>query len=84
MTQNRKGSRGKKLSNLFDWLELQFSSNKPIDGLWIRIGSGVQGQGERQDERLLGRVEEALSLIKRYDRPRLDRLSRDLERCGSE
>jgi hypothetical protein len=61
MTQNRKGSR-RKNGNLFDWLELQFSSNKRIDGLWIGIGSGVQGQGERQDERLLGRVEEALSL----------------------
>jgi hypothetical protein len=79
MTQNRKRSRRKQLRNIFMWLELRASSpTKRIDGLWIGIGGGVQGQDKRQDHRLLDRVEEALALIKRY--ARYDRLSRDLKR----
>jgi hypothetical protein len=67
----------KKRPHFFEWLGLQFSSpNKRIDGLWIGIG----GHSEGQDERLLARVEEALSLIKRYDRLRYDRLSRNVRR----
>ena len=44
--------------------------------MWIGIGGHSQGQ----DERLLARVEEALLLIKRYDRLRYDRLSRNVRR----
>jgi hypothetical protein len=67
----------KKRPHFFEWLEVQFSSpNKRIDGLWIGIG----GNSEGQDERLLARVEEALFLIKRYDRLRYDRLSRNVRR----
>jgi hypothetical protein len=76
MTQNRKRSRRKQLRNIFVWHGLRASSpTKRIDGLWIGIGGAVQG-----DQRLLDRVEEALALIKRYDRLRYDRLSRDLKR----
>ena len=84
MTQKRKRSRSKKFCNIchiFMWLGLRASSpNKRIDGLWIGIGGGIQGQDKRQDQRLLDRVEEALALIKRYDRLRYDRLRRDLKR----
>jgi hypothetical protein len=45
-----------------------------VDGLWIGFG------GKKQPEPALGRVEEALRLIKIYDRVRYDRLIRDLER----
>jgi len=75
MRQNRKDSRRKKRPKFSDWLELQFSPNKRIDGLWIGIGGGHQGQ----QERLLARVGAALDLIKRWDRPRYDRLNRDLK-----
>jgi hypothetical protein len=70
----------KKRPNLGDWLELQFSPNRRIDGLWIGVGGGGKGQDKRQDQHVLDRVEEALSLIRTYDRPRYDRLSRDLKR----
>lgn len=79
--KKREVPRRKQLRNIFMWLGLRASSpTKRIDGLWIGIGGGVQGQDKRQDQRLLDRVEEALALIKRYDRLRYDRLSRDLKR----
>src|SRR5262245_47169903 len=74
--KKREVPRRKQLRNIFMWLELRASSpTKGIDGLWIGIGGAVQG-----DQRLLDRVEEALALIKTYDRLRYDRLSRDLKR----
>ena len=63
----------KKRPKLFDRLELKWSTNRRIDGLWI-------GTSSSQPNCLLDRVEAALSLIKRCDRPRYDRLIRDLER----
>src|SRR5262245_10409604 len=72
MSYMKKGSR-KKRPNLFDRLGLKLSTNRRIDGLWI-------GTSSDQPNCLLDRVEEALSLIKKCDRPRYNRLIRDLER----
>jgi hypothetical protein len=58
------------------WLsrvEIWFSTHRYVDGLWI-------GTWEDDPDSLLRRVEEALSLIKVYDRLRYDRITRDLER----
>ena len=52
---------------------LRFSKSRSLDGLWI-------GTWEMEAEPILRRIEEALLLIKRYDRVRYDRLLRDLER----
>ena len=52
---------------------LRFSKNRHLDGLWI-------GTWEMEAEPILRRIEEALLLIKRYDRIRYDRLLRDLQR----
>jgi hypothetical protein len=54
-------------------LELRRSVSRRVDGLWI-------GSIEDKPEAGLRRVEEALHLIKSYDRRRYDRLIRDLER----
>ncbi len=66
-----------KLKSLLDKflkrLMLFFSASRRIDGLWI-------GCFDSNSKTKLNRVEEALSLIKRYDRRRYDRLIRDLER----
>jgi hypothetical protein len=59
--------------NLADRLALRFSTSRYVDGLWI-------GTSESEPEPILRRIEEALSLIKRYDRVRYDRLIRDLRR----
>jgi hypothetical protein len=59
--------------DLADRLALRFSTSRYVDGLWI-------GTLESEPEPILRRIEEALSLIKRYDRLRYDRLIRDLER----
>jgi hypothetical protein len=48
------------------------SSGKKIDGLWIGT--------ETQTERVLPRLEEALGLIKTYDRQRYNRILADLDR----
>jgi len=56
-------------------LALKLSSSKRIDGLWIGT---LLAEGE--PDPALRRVEEALCLIKEYDRLRYDRLIRDLER----
>src|SRR5262245_2116898 len=77
MRQKRREVPRNKLLRFFEWLALQFSSPKKlVDGLWIGVGGHSQGQ----DERLLARVEEALFLIKRYDRLRYDRLSCNVRR----
>lgn len=59
--------------NLADRLALRFSTSRYVDGLWI-------GTWESEPEPILRRIEEALSLIKHYDRVRYDRLIRDLRR----
>jgi hypothetical protein len=59
--------------NLADRLALRFSTGRYVDGLWI-------GTWEDDPEPILRRIEEALSIIKRYDRVRYDRLLRDLQR----
>ena len=59
---------------LVDRLELRLSTQtRVVDGLWL-------GTFQSEPERALRRVEEALHLIKTYDRLRYDRLLRDLER----
>ncbi|MFZ1104523.1 MAG: hypothetical protein WAN86_17020 [Hyphomicrobiaceae bacterium] len=50
------------------------AASRSVDGLWV--GAYFQENAEAT----LRRVEEALGLIKTYDRPRYDRLTRDLER----
>jgi hypothetical protein len=66
-------NRRKRRPGVVDRLELRLSTSKRIDGLWL-------GTYEGEPELVLGRVEEALCLIKAYDRLRYDRLTRDLER----
>lgn len=53
------------------WLS---AAGRPVDGLWI--GSYYQENAEQA----FRRVEEALCLIKTYDRPKYDRLRCDLDR----
>jgi hypothetical protein len=60
---------------LADRLMLRFSTSRHVDGLWIGTF-----EAEAEAESILSRLEEALSLIKHYDRVRYDRLIRDLER----
>jgi len=69
----QRGRKSTKRLNLFYRLILSWSTGRHVDGLWI-------GTWEDKPEPILGRVEEALSLIKRYDRVRYDRLLRDLQR----
>jgi hypothetical protein len=59
---------------LADRFELWFSTGKQSDGLWIGVSL------DSEADPILRRVEEALHLIKAYDRFRYDRLTRDLER----
>ena len=59
--------------DLADRVALRFSTSRYVDGLWI-------GTLESEPEPILRRIEEALSLIKHYDRVRYDRLIRDLKR----
>lgn len=68
-----RNERRRQRPGLADRLELRLSTSKRVDGLWI-------GTYESEPERVLRRVEEALCLIKAYDRLRYDRLIRDLER----
>jgi hypothetical protein len=63
----------KRPANLVDRIEIRFSTHKYIDGLWI-------GTWEDDAASVLHRVEEALGVIKIYDRLRYDRITRDLER----
>ena len=58
---------------LFDRIMLRLSKSRYLDGLWI-------GTWEMEAEPILRRIEQALLLIKRYDRIRYDRLLRDLQR----
>jgi hypothetical protein len=65
----RRGGR----ANPFDRILLWRSTRRYIDGLWV-------GTFERKPKRILQRVKAALALIKTYDRPRYDRIVRDLDR----
>jgi hypothetical protein len=56
-----------------DRLMLRMSTSRHVDGLWV-------GTFEGEAEPVLRRVDEALCLIKTYDRIRYDRLLRDLKR----
>src|SRR4051794_10306861 len=53
-------------------LLMRLSRSRRVDGIWLGVG------GDK--EHLLGRVEEALGLIKQYDSSRYRRLLRDVER----
>jgi hypothetical protein len=61
------------LEKFLQRLMLFTSASRRIDGLWV-------GCFDNDSASSLDRVEEALSLIKKYDRRRYDRLIRDLER----
>jgi hypothetical protein len=63
----------KRPAGFVDRIEIWFSTHKYIDGLWI-------GTWEDNADSVLPRVEEALGVIKIYDRLRYDRITRDLER----
>jgi hypothetical protein len=56
-----------------DRSELWLSTGREVDGLWVRVSL------DSEPDPILRRVEEALRLIKTYDRIRYDRLSRDLK-----
>jgi hypothetical protein len=56
-----------------DRSELWLSTGRQVDALWVRVSL------DSDPEPILRRVEEALRLIKTYDRIRYDRLSRDLK-----
>jgi hypothetical protein len=77
-----KNNRRERRPRLIDRLELRLSTHKYVDGLWI-------GTFEQEPASVLSRVEEALGLIKSYDRQQYDRVTRDLERvwvrtlCGN-
>jgi len=60
------------LKKLLEKLMLSCSASRRIDGLWV-------GCFDRDSAASLNRVEEALGLIKTYDRRRYDRLIRDLQ-----
>jgi hypothetical protein len=65
---------GAKLDRLLDGLALRLSDSRRIEGIWVGC-FGVEKSGGA-----LGRVEEALCLIKTYDSLRYDRLLRDIDR----
>lgn len=70
---DRRSKTNDKCLNLLTRLMLRSSASRRVDGLWI-------GSFDDKPEAGLNRVEEALNLIKTYDRLRYDRLVRDLER----
>ena len=55
-------------------LLMRLSRSRRFDGLWLGV------IGDKDDDPLLDRVQEALILIKQYDEPRYRRLLRDLDR----
>lgn len=72
----RQKSRLGLLDRLGSWL----ATSKHIDGLWVGVSPAYEVVNNDSVETGLCRVEEALCLIKTYDRLRYDRLTRDLER----
>jgi hypothetical protein len=71
MKRERNNSQGRR-PTLAEQISLWISTGKDIDGLWVGA--------EMDAEVVLPRVEEALGLIKTYDRQRYNRIVRDLER----
>lgn len=71
---NRKKQRHDRRPGILDRVEIWISSGRVIDGLWIGVSF------ESDPEPALRRVEEALKLIKKYDRLRYNRVTRDLKR----
>jgi hypothetical protein len=63
-----------RFDRLLDRLALRLSDSRRIDGMWVGC-FGVEKSGDA-----LGRVEEALRLIKTHDSLRYDRLLRDVDR----
>jgi hypothetical protein len=59
--------------SLLDRIEICLSVSRVVDGLWL-------GTININDELILRRLEEALGLIKAYDKRRYNRLLNDLER----
>jgi hypothetical protein len=53
---------------------MRLSRNRRVDGMWVGV------LGDRKDDVLLARVEQALMLIKRYDPGGYRRLQRDIGR----
>jgi hypothetical protein len=72
MTDRRRESEDKR-PRLFTRLMLRWSTGRRVDGLWV-------GSFDSEPEPALRRVEDALGVIKTYDRRRYDRLLRDLRR----
>jgi hypothetical protein len=72
-TRSTKRKHRKQPIMFLDRVELRFSTYKYVDEIWI-------GTWENDPVFVLRRVEEALDLIKTYDRLRYDRIIRDLER----
>jgi hypothetical protein len=68
-----KAASGKRRPRLLDRVELWLSTGRQVDALWVRVSF------DSEPDPILRRVEEALRLIKTYDRIRYDRLSRDLK-----
>src|SRR5262249_52879499 len=58
----------------YERMMIRLSDSRLVDGLWIGVGKA------KAPELALRRVEEALCLIKVFDRVRYNRLIRDLER----
>jgi hypothetical protein len=66
--------RDRQRPSLADRFALRVSIGRQVDGLWVGVFL------DNEPELVLRRVEEALCLIKEYDRLRYDRLICDLER----
>jgi hypothetical protein len=65
---------------LLDWIGSLRATRRQIDGLWVGVSPVYQAVTNEDTAAGLRRVEEALGLIRTYDRLRYDRLTRDLER----
>lgn len=65
---------------LLDRIGTRWTTSKIIDGMWVGVASYYEGVDGEDAEAGLGRVEEALCLIKEYDRLRYGRITRDLDR----
>jgi len=67
-------SRYSKTRRFFDWLLIHLSKSIKFDGLWIGVFSEDRG------DELLGRIKEALQLIKNCDPYRYGRVLREIDR----
>lgn len=62
------------LKDRLDRLGMRLSRSRRFDGLWLGVFGG------KRDDHMLGRIEEALKLIKIHDASRYQRLLRDVDR----